>query len=429
MSTSLRDGVQKLELTTKVTLTVLSLASGVYTYLGVRELLGGSGAETHMAAAIYSVAVTIGIYAFWTYMMHLAPHVRDARGRAFLFGCMALGSLMIIAMSAWLNASALAGSAALQQHLAATTEAYSRDLDKAHRHALAAQGLVPDIQMASARFARLAESERSGSLTGSAGSGTIVQLLAQMSTQLGGLSQEVTRSAEHARLLFDQGSKHIVAMRELVTAPGPSRGEAFGVQVQALTGVIASLQQTTVAPAVRRAAEGMTSGFIAPAAGGRTPDVAERQTAMVARVETAVTAQSTALVAAADRIIAAPAVEPTRFQPISQAEAVLRYARDFIPSWAGAIAIDLMPGVLVLMLCVAHAAIRRSNAAESEPPAMSSTDLITAVRLMRELERAKSPDPFAQVVAAVGPPPTSEEMERAMRESPDNVHPFAPARS
>jgi hypothetical protein len=428
MSTSLREGVQKLELTTRVTLTVLSLASGVYTYLGVRELLGGSGVETHAAAAIYSLAVTIGIYAFWTYMMRLAPHMRDRSGRTLLFGCMAVGSVMIIAMSAWLNASALAGAAALQQHLAATTEAYSRDLDKAHRHALAAQGLVPDIQMASARFARLAESERAGSLTGSAGSGTIVQLLAQMSTQLGGLSQEVTQSAERAKTLFEQGSKHIVAMRELVTAGGPinTRSEAFGVQVQALTGVIASLQQTTVAPAVKRAAENLTSGFIAPAAGGRTPDLAERQTAMVGKVETAVAAQSTALMAAADRIIAAPAVEPARFQAISQAEAVLRYAGDFIPSWAGAIAIDLMPGVLVLMLCVAHAAIRRSNAAETEPPAMSSTDLITAVKLVRELERAKSPDGFAEAVAAVSPPPPPE--DRALHDTA-NVHPFAPARS
>ena len=430
MSTSLRDGVQKLEITTRVTLAVLALASGVYTYLGVRELLGGSGPETHAAAGIYSLAVSVGIYAFWSYMMRLMPHVVDRGARTLLFGCMALGSVMIIAMSSWLNASALAGSAALQQHLAVTLEAYTRDLDKAHRQALAAQGLIPDIQMASARFARLSESERAGSLTGSAGSGTIVQLLAQMSTQLGGLSQEVSQSAGRARTLFEQGSKHLAAMRELVTAPGAinRRNEAFGVQVQALTGVIASLQQTTVAPAVNRAAEGLTSSFIAPAAGGRTPDLVERQTAMVGRVESAVGAQSTALAAAAERLLAAPAVEPARFQSLSQAEPVLRYAGDFIPSWAGAIAIDLMPGVLVLMLCVAYAAMRRNTAALTETPAMSSTDLITAVKLVRELERAQSPDGFAQAAAAVAPPPP-EERDRGGHEPADNVHPFAPVRT
>jgi len=37
---------------------------------------------------------------------------------------------------------------------------------------------------------------------------------------------------------------------------------------------------------------------------------------------------------------------------------ILRYAGDFIPSWAGAVSIDLMPAVLVIILCVAHAGIR-----------------------------------------------------------------------
>ena len=39
MSTALRDGIQRLEVTSRVTLGVLALGSGVYTYLGVRELL------------------------------------------------------------------------------------------------------------------------------------------------------------------------------------------------------------------------------------------------------------------------------------------------------------------------------------------------------------------------------------------------------
>ena len=67
---------------------------------------------------------------------------------------------MIIAMSSWLNAAALAGSAALEQHLANATEDYQQKLDQANNYALAAQGLKPDIQLAAQRFARLAEDER-----------------------------------------------------------------------------------------------------------------------------------------------------------------------------------------------------------------------------------------------------------------------------
>ena len=410
MSTALRDGVNRIEITMRVTLGVLALASGIYTYLGVRELLNGDATVVFFAAVIYAVAVSIGIYAFWSFLMRFMPHVRDGVGRGLLFGCMALGGLMIIAMSAWLNASALAGAAAISQHLANAVQSYTRDLDRANSNALAAQGLLPDIQMAAIRFNKLADSERTGSLTGTAGSGTVVQLLTQMSSQLGNLEQQVKQSADTARVLYEQGSKHLAKMRELVSDRGPiaARSDAFGRETTALMGVIASLQQSSVAPAVKRAADGLVSGFIAPAAGGRNVNLAERQTAVVGKVEQAVASQASALSTAAERIMAVPVVEPTRFQPMSAAEAVLRYAGDFIPSWAGAISIDLMPAVLVLIMCVVHAGIRRDGEPVSQRGTMTASDLILALKLAREVEDSK---PIAAQLAAAelkAPPVAAE---------------------
>ena len=387
MSIALREGVQRLEVTLRVTLAVLALGSGVYTYLGVRELLNGNATVVFFAAVIYAVAVSVGIYAFWTFLMGFMPHVRDATSRALLFACMLVGSAMIVAMSAWLNASALAGAAAIQQHLSVHVENYTRDLDRAYRNGLAVQSLLPDIQMASARFAKLSESERGGSLTGTAGSGTVVQLLGQMSTQLDGLSKEVSQSAANQKTLFDQGSKHLEKMRELVSDRGPinARIDAFGKEATALLGTITSLQQRSVAPAVKRAADGLASGFIAPAAGGRG-DLGERQTAVVGKVAAAVTAQAGALSAAADKILEMPPVEPARFQPLSPAEAVWVYAGDFLPSWAGAISIDLLPAVLVLILCVVHAGIRQENTPIEPSTTMTASELITALRLVRDVD-------------------------------------------
>jgi len=396
MSTALRQGVQRLEVTTQVTLAVLALASGVYTYLGARQLLNGSASYVFFAALMYAVAVSVGIYAFWTFVMRLAPHARDLTSRALLLATVLLGGVMIIAMSAWLNATALAGSAALEQHLAKTLEGYTGDLDRAHARALAAQGLLPDIQMASARFANLANSEKTGSLTGSSGSGTVVQLLHQMSDQLNGLGQKVTESNDRVQALYEEGSKHLTKMRELISDRGPinQRSDAFGAEATALIGTIASLQQTSVAPAVKRAAADLSSGFIAPSPDGRKGDLAQRQAAVVGRVQAAIAAQSTALSEAADKTLTQPTVEPTRYQPISTAEAVLRYGDDFLPSWAGAISIDLLPAVLVLVLCVAHAGIRREGEIEEKEVANAKaytvSDLIAVVRLVREVEQAQA---------------------------------------
>jgi hypothetical protein len=396
MSAQLREGVQRLEITTRVTLGVLAVASGVYTYLGVRELLNGNATIVFFAAVIYSVAVSVGIYAFWTFLLRFLPHVRDISSRSLLFGCMGLGALMIIAMSAWLNASALAGAAAIQQHLSNSVEAYTRDLNRAHENAIAAQGLLPDIQLAAARFQKLSESEKNGSLTGTSGSGTVVQLLSQMSGQLNDLSSQVSGSNEKVQKLFDEGSKHLAKMRELVSARGPiaARSDAFGAETIALSGTINSLQQTSVAPAVKRAADNLLNGFVAPVAGGRG-DLFERQTAVVGKVEDSVKQQAKALSAAADKILDAPKVEPERFQPLSPAEAVLRYAGDFVPSWAGAISIDLMPAVLVLILCVVHAGIRRENEPQAATSTMTAAELIAALQYAREVEAAGAGVPSA----------------------------------
>lgn len=82
------------------------MASGIYTYLGVSSLLDDTGAMSTFAALAYSVAVSVGIFVFWSYLLRLFPAVTSARARVGLLGAMGLGSVAIIAMSSWLNAAA-----------------------------------------------------------------------------------------------------------------------------------------------------------------------------------------------------------------------------------------------------------------------------------------------------------------------------------
>jgi hypothetical protein len=154
-----------------------------------------------------------------------------------------------------------------------------------------------------------------------------------------------------------------------------------------------------VAPAVKRAATSLSSSFIAPAASGRTADLADRQTAVVDKVESSIAAQAASLSGAADKILATPRVEPIRFQTLSPAEAVLRYAGDFIPSWAGAISIDLMPAVLVLILCVVHAAIRREGLPAFSASGMTVGELVSALQMAREVGDARLTKPAEPAAA------------------------------
>lgn len=403
----LREAVKGLDLMSRFTLAVLALASGVYTYLGVRSLLDGPPQLVFFASIIYSAAVSVAIYAFWSYLMRLLPMMQDAMRRWAMIGVMMLGSVMIVAMSSWLNAAALAGSAALEQHLAVTLEGYVADLNEAHANALSAESLLPDLQRASDRFARLAADERStGALTGTQGAGSVVQLLTQMSAQLNELQRSILDSRDTVAQLFEDGSAHLEAMRALVSAPGDvqPRSDEFAAEAVALSGVIASLQETSVAASVKRAAADLSLGFIAPVADGNTADLVQRQDQVMATVFTSVQAQSQALTQAADEILSQTQVAPRRFVPLSTAEAVLRYASDFVPSWAGAISIDLLPAVLVLILAVVYSAARRESQALDAADKITAAEMMRSVALFREMTaREASPARPAEPEAPVEP--------------------------
>ena len=89
----LRDTLKGVETMTRFSLAVLALASGVYTYLGVRGILDGSATFVFFAAIIYSAAVSVAIYAFWSFMLRFVPLVISGTQRAALFLTMGFGCL------------------------------------------------------------------------------------------------------------------------------------------------------------------------------------------------------------------------------------------------------------------------------------------------------------------------------------------------
>lgn len=427
----LKDHAASLETMTRFVLATLALASGVYTYLGVRSLLDGSAAIVFFAAIVYSAAVSVGIYGFWTYLMRFLPEMRDGASRMALVAVMAVGSVMIVAMSSWLNAAALAGSAAVEQHLAETLEGYTSDLEQAHANALGALSLLPDIQRAGERFARLADDERSsGALTGTSGAGSVVQLLTQMSAQMRELEANIRSSQELVGTLFREGQEHLARMRGLVSEPGAiaPRSDRFAEQAVALAGVVSALQQTSIAPSVARAAADLSGGFIAPVADGSSADLAGRQDQVMATIRASVDAQSKALSDAAAEILAQPKVAERRYVPLSSAEAVLRYAGDFIPSWAGAISIDLLPGVLVAIMGVVQGAIRRGDEKMADADRITAADMFRSIELhdallaRRQSDRQPQPaaEPVGEGAAKEAGPPAAPRAATA-----ENVTPIA----
>src|SRR6056297_1262754 len=168
---------------TPAALGVLAIASGIYTYLGVTSLLEDTGAMSFFAAVAYSVAVSVGIFVFWSYMLRLLPSMRSATGFIGLTISTGVGSLAIIAMSSWLNAAALAGSAAVEQHLENTVRDYQTSLEQAHDIALSGQTLSREVERAG--------QEQAGALSGTSGRGAVFRVLTQKAEELSNLGDQI----------------------------------------------------------------------------------------------------------------------------------------------------------------------------------------------------------------------------------------------
>lgn len=381
-----------------VALAILAVASGIYTYLGVSSLLDNTGAFQVFAALAYSVAVSVGIFVFWSYLLRLFPAVRSARARMGLMAAMGLGSLAIVAMSSWLNAAALAGAAAVEQHLAVTVQDYQGNLEKAHENALSAQALSRDVARVRQSFEDLSEQEATGNLSGLAGRGAVFRVLRQKSVELSALEAQIDAQGPLIDAAFRDGNAILSRMRALTVEQGPveARSVEFSEHAVRLAGLISQMRQLSVAPLVKRAAEDLAASVVLPELDASTEQNRNDQRSTIDSVLDVLGQRAVTLVAASDEVLALPPPGDVNYTPVSAADAVILYARNFLPSWAGAIAIDLLPGVLVLILTITQSAIRSGRSGVSRHDQMTLSELRAALAMAREIdaaELAKARDP------------------------------------
>lgn len=373
---------------TAAALGVLAVASGIYTYLGVSSLLDDNGALSFFAAISYSIAVSVGIFVFWSYLMRLLPAVRTIGARIGLFVSMLLGSAAIIAMSSWLNAAALAGAAAVEQHLARTVQDYQVALERSNEIAVSAQGLGRDVARVRQSFEDLSEQEATGDLSGLAGRGAVFRVLRQKSDELAGLEAQIASQQPLVNAAFSEGNAILSRMRALTVEPGPieARSVQFSEEAVRLAGVITQLRQLSVAPLVSRAAQDLSASVVLPELDGRTAETRAGQQSTISAVLQLLGQRADTLRLAAEGVMTMEPPTDTIYTPISTADAVIRYAENFVPSWAGAIAIDLLPAVLVFILAITQAAIRSGKGGVGVEDTLTLAELRAALNAIQDVE-------------------------------------------
>ncbi|MDO5640804.1 MAG: hypothetical protein Q4G26_00240 [Paracoccus sp. (in: a-proteobacteria)] len=381
---------------TSTALGVLASASGIYTYLGVRTLLDDPGIWTTFAALAYSIAVSVGIFVFWSYLLRLLPAVRGAASRLGLFLSMMLGCVAIVAMSSWLNAAALAGGAAVETHMATTIQHYQASLERAHSNAVAGQSLARDVARVRQSFEDLSELEAGGTLSGFSGRGAVFRVLSQKRAELEALEVQLDQVAAPIETTFAQGNTILSRMRGTTVGTGAlsDRTVQFSEDAVVLAGLITQLRQLNPAPLVARAANDLSEAVVLPELDGATPEIQMGQSSTITSVLALVESRARTLSDAAAGVEALPPPDEAIYIPMSAADAVITYAGNFVPAWAGAISIDLLPAVLVFIIMVIQAAIRSGRGLHHSDDRMTVGELraaLAAAELLRAYEEAAPP--------------------------------------
>jgi hypothetical protein len=287
---------------------------------------------------------------------------------------------------------------------------YQASLEQSHTIAVSAQGLERDVARVRQSFEDLSEQEATGNLSGLAGRGAVFRVLRQKSEEMRGLETQIASQAPLVQAAFAEGNAILSRMRSLTVEPGPveARSVLFSEEAVRLAGIITTLRQLSVAPLVARAAQDLSASVVLPELDGRTADNRSEQSATIASVLTVLAQRADTLRVAAEAVIAMPAPADTTYTPISAADAVIRYAGNFVPSWAGAIAIDLLPMVLVFIVAITQAAIRQGRGRAGVEDTLTMSEFRAALSTVRDVELALQ---RAEPGAAREPPPAKPKFQ------------------
>ena len=376
---------------TTIVLGFLSCVSAYFTYQGAVLVLDKETvhAGLNISALIFSSGVSAGLFLFWRYAHAILPVMLTGKTRGVGMAIVGLGCLFIMCLSSYMNVMSLAGSGALEAQMRAVLQTYDSALTKAYTQATRIGELVSDLDLAAKRYDDLAQSEiKRGAVTGSAGAGGVSDSLLATKKTFSDLATSVRANLKKLARLQDAGRTALARMGAAITGTGSieKRRAEFTKEAAALAKLISELGSnnlTNVIARSMRSLKGNTGLFSTSLKNGR---LAKAQQEALQRINDDIAKTGESIATAAETLGKAKRVEVTAFKRIGLTKAVVIYALDLIPYWAGGIALDLMPVVLILLLMLLSYATDGRNTTDPDVDGMTFGQVRKVVYALKEME-------------------------------------------
>ncbi|SDF09033.1 hypothetical protein [Rhodospira trueperi] len=335
-------------------LVLMMVVTGLFTYLGVESALGSNGSDTmeRLSAAAFALGSGTAGFALWKHALHLVPHLPGGKHLAKGLAALLLGLMFIVFLSSCLNVVAIGGANAQQAAMFAAVGQFETTLGESEARLSKAAEVRANLMTGASDLEDWAQAEATrGALSGHPGRGTVYTAAMAAAAQMRTLRQTLDEGLADGAALAERARGHLQEMRAIAESETgvPERLGRFAAESDRMRSVLISLNSLELAGALSRDLERLATAETTMAPSARSASVAEAQADAVLKLMEITQAVAKPVASRSAELGRWPVPEVPKFHRISTVEAVWVHGLSILPLWAGGLALDLMPLVLLLL--------------------------------------------------------------------------------
>lgn len=377
--------------TTNTGLFILAFISAVMNYAGFTHIIDTSDWWLKALCFLTSIGVWICLYLFWQYAFSIIPNLRMQGKRTSGWLTVAIGCFAIISLSTYWNVIAYTGKEVLQLSQTANVTRAEQKFAKASAASTGFTNLIPQLEALSASASSLADGEEfNGSVTGSRGKGAVSELMRQIADKVGSVASSLRKAEQSNEALKTRGKACLANMRSADNQTySKASADKLAAGADCLNSVLADMGSQDMASGVVQAMSGLRQGVVMPVSINSA-----KQRQALNNVLDGLQGQANTIAKAA-QAIPRNSLTPFEVQRPNMASAVLLHWKGIIPAIATALAIDLLPLLLLILGVLLH---RDGEAHDSPRHAWTIQELDDAQQQLAAL-RGESPQKLIEYKA------------------------------
>lgn len=322
---------------TNLCIFVLAFVSSILNYAGLASMVDDNWMQKGLCA-LTSVAVFTALYLFWTWAFGVVPELRDPQKRFASWLTVVCGVVGIIALSAYWNVVAIAEKEIERLSKQSVIPRVESFMATAIRQSGVYISVKPElVGFTSDIGAKANGEETNGSITGSAGKGGVAAVLRQLQASVANVVLSVDAALEVNSKQKIKGNKCLEQLRQNIR-----ENKSYGANINCINNVVSDLGNQNIASFVAHAMDGLTSTVIMPVS-----LKTDKQRQAVQNILDGLQKRADDF-ATKMRSIDSGIIEPLIVERPNIMAGILIYWQSIIPAIATAIAIDLLPLIILI---------------------------------------------------------------------------------